>query len=329
MYRAVFFISAFILHLFFTACSVISSSSVKNESCSLQNLHFDQENNFCATIRVATIIANDLIVGFNNGIIGKWDINTGKVVNTFENNENFPILSIKQIHDILFIGTGSGALKLYNLEGKLLKDIHYGKGSLFAIDTQEKTVYIGFGSGLIGRSLLENVETIEIGEAHMYAVYDLKTDLDNKGSFYSASDDNTIAYWHDDGRGLELVRTTEEGEASCRKIVLTKNGVLVGTGNGSIIGYDKELQSQLFSFNVGSSPIASMVYKEGKLIVADVNREITFLEYKNDQWDVVCKKRHSDDVRNLLLYKEELIIISKNGMIKKVPLDSCDNTIEK
>lgn len=321
MFKIIFIIFTFFLHFSFTACSSISSSAFKNDSCNLENIHFDRKNNFCATIRTVTVVGNDLIIGFNNGTIGKWDINTGEVVSIFEKNESFPILSIKQIHDSLYIGTASGALKQYGLQGEVMRSFEYGKGSLFVIDAESNNVYIGFGSGLIGRASVKDLDTIEIGEAHMYAVYDLKVDLENKGAFYSASDDNKIAYWHNEEKNLKLIRITEEGEASYRKIIVTKEAVLVGTGKGNILGYDKQLKSQLFSLNISSFPITAMVYKDGVIVTADTEGEIAFLVFKSDQWQVVRKMHYASDVRNLLLFKDELIILSKDGLINKISFD--------
>lgn len=71
----------------------------------------------------------------------------------------------------------------YGLQGKVMRSFQYGKGSLFVIDAESNNVYIGFGSGLIGRASVKDLDTIEIGEAHMYAVYDLKVDLEIKVLF--------------------------------------------------------------------------------------------------------------------------------------------------
>lgn len=80
--------------------------------------------------------------------------------------------------------------------------------------------------------------------------------------------------------------------------------------------------------NLSSFPITAMVYKDGVIVTADTEGEIAFLVFKSDQWQVVRKMHYASDVRNLLLFKDELIILSKDGLINKISFDPYTYTQE-
>lgn len=310
---------------FFLGCSatfVQHDKSYKTEVKIPNTLNFNGDNKFPAPPKNVVVYNNDVVIGFDDGKIVKWDFNSSRLTKVFQTTDSFPIKSFFKSKNRLYVGSSSMKLSSYSLDsGEQLSEKNLSKGSIMSTIPIKDKIAVAFGNRDISIVNLNNYNIIDTKREHEYLVYSLYYDK-KKNKLYSGSDDNSIIIWDlINSSYLKKISQIKQFDSSVRHIEKTPcDNLIITTGNGKIYMYDRLLKSALVTSSFHKSSIVSAKIFNNTLIVGDSSGVVSSWCIKKGS--IILNKifeMHSS-VRSIVLIDDKIVIFSKKGKILTIDL---------
>lgn len=319
MYKFLKLIVATLSLISLIGCSSTSIQPHELNRCELKDITIDGNNDFCSTPRVSLISHNRLLIGFDNGTIATWDLSSNKLIKKFESTDNFAIKSVVETQNNLLFGSADTKLKQYSLNGSLLEEFSYEKGSIFALALYKEKLLIGFGNAEIGVVDLNDLKLIKAYRQHEYLIYTLYVDEKN-GLLYSGSDDNSIIVWNISKNGLlSKIKKIDGFKLSVRHILNMNDGsLIVTTGSGNVVVYDKTFSKILNEYNEHSGIVLSAKTEGNYLITGDSFGNLVYWVYGDGKLKVIEKHKMDSSVRIIEILPNSILAISKFGQVLSI-----------
>ncbi len=305
----------------FTACSTKIFTTPQKNSCSYSNINLNGQNNFCSQPRTSLIDTQNIIIAFDNGEIIKWDLETKKINKKFDTPITYSTRALIINKQTLFAGSADMKIANYSLDGKLLQRKNYSKGTIFKILEYKNKFYVAFGNAEIGVIDKHNLELLSSYKEHEYLIYSLYIDKINH-ILYSTSDDNTIIIWNilENGK-LEKIKQISNFTSSVRGIVKSDNYYVVTTGDGNIILYNMKFNKKIYEFNYNHESIISLAYIDDFLFIGDVLGNLYLYKIIDKKIKLTTKYKMNGIIRSIKKFKNNIIVITKNGEILTIQMD--------
>jgi len=310
----------FITLILLSGCSTRVVNLTKSEPQVPLMLNMNGNNHFSAPPQETIVYNHTLIIGFDNGVIAQWDINSSKLLNVFERTSSYPIKSFCLLKNKLFVGSRDMKLYSYSIDtGKELQAKNFSKGSLFSILSLKGQLIIAYGNGEISLIDSNDLRVLDTKKEHQYLIYTLNYDKRNK-TLLSGSDDTSIIAWDIfNDKLLKKVTKIDKFSSSVRHILITNsNNKIVTLGNGTFYMYNESLNKRIFTSTLHASAIVSASLFKNILILGDSKGLISF-------WTISKKsvllnktfKMHSS-IRDIQFLDGKILIFSKSGKIMTI-----------
>ncbi|WP_373071219.1 hypothetical protein [Sulfurimonas sp.] len=300
---------------FFLGCSVTTVKPNEIEIKIPKTLNLNGENKFPAQPKKVLLYNNSLVIGFDNGVIAKWDLNSSKLTKVFQTTDNYPIKSFFKNENKLFVGSSSMKLSSYSLDsGGRLNEKKFSQGSLMDIIQVKDNLVVAFGNSEILIIKSKNFENMDTKKEHNYLVYTLYYDEKNN-ILFSGSDDNTIIVWELVDNSLKKISQIKEFDNSVRHILRSPDNIIVTSGNGKIYMFDHSLKDVLVESTFHKSSIVSAKVYNNTLIVGDSSGIVSSWCIANNSMQLNKTLRMSASIRSINFIDDKVLIFSKDGKI--------------
>jgi hypothetical protein len=306
----------FLVLFSFTGCTTKSTLFIKSQQCSFDDLKINQKNSFCASPRSTLLNNNTLYISFDNGAIVSWDLTTKKLLHIFSQTDFFGVRQLLLHNNKIYAASRSMHLKKYSLEGKLEYEQNYEKGSLFCLENSSKNIFVGFGNAQLGTIQSDTMQLIDTMAQHEYIIFSLYKD---KNTLYSGADDNKLIVWEITPKNLlKKIKSINNFSSGIKKITKYKSWIFLGLGDGTLVQIDDKNNKIKYKTNKSNMTITSLISTENYLISGDADGNVTFYSLVQDKLQKVYILKLDGSIRSIIHTKDEYLIISKQGFIKKI-----------
>jgi WD40 repeat protein len=300
----------------FTGCATKSHQFIQAQQCPFEDLKINQTNSFCAPPRTTLLEDSKLFIGFDNGAILTWDLDTNKLLHRFTQTDLFPIQHLQLHQQKLYAASRSMQLKKYSLLGELENEVNYEKGSLFCLENSLDHIYVGFGNAELGTLRIDDLELLEIKKDHEYLIYSLYKD---GNTLYSGGDDNKLIVWEITSDGsLKKIRSLQNFSSSIRKITKYHSSLFLGLGDGTIIQLDNNFDQTKYETNKTQAPITSLIASEKYLVSGDADGKVILYSLDSHRLKEVESLKLESSIRSIISYEGSYLIFTKQGFIQKI-----------
>lgn len=312
MYKLLFAVAIIFL---FNACSRLSNIEAPNNECILEPLRNDQHNTFCSAPRSALLDNNYLYIGFDDGLIAQWDLESNKLVRKFEQNDFFSIQQLIKYENKIYAASKSMKLKKFSLNGKIEQEKNYEKGSLFCLENTNNFIYAGFGNTELGVINLNTLELDDLKQEHQYLIYSLYKE---KQQLLSGGDDNRLVVWNIDSNGfLNKERSIDNFSSSIRKITKHRSSTILGLGDGTLVQVDSNFNQHVYESNSQNFPITALLATQEHLISGDSSGQVIIWQQSSEKLKKITSYKLDSAIRLIVEYKGSYLFFTKKGFIQK------------
>ncbi len=300
--------------LLFTSCSQNSLSVNNQNKCHWQNINLNAKNNFCSSVRSAIVYDDNIVLAFDDGSIVTWNLKTFKQKIVFDTDSDYTRRALLKEEDKIISGSSNMKLYIHSLDGKLIQEKNYDKGSIFNVLPYKDKFYVAFGNAEIGVVDSQNLNLLYLYRKHQYLVYSLYLDEKNK-LLYSGSDDNSIIIWNVLATGqLKIKRSINGFHGAIRHILKYKNLFIVANERGSILMYNKSFKKQLFQQELDNNIISTLLVND-TLYIGDSSGKLFTFKLIENSLELESTIELNGLIRSIKKYKNDIIIITKTGFI--------------
>lgn len=220
----------------------------------------------CLNISVSTGL---LAFGCTNGIIYLWDLNIGKLIDSFQNNSDL-ILSIKitEDGDILACNLNNQTVSVWSLKNKqcltTLKSQSYHI-SLIDISNSGKHIATGSGEKIVKAWDIDTGSYLQSLEGHLSEINAITFSSNNK--LATASVDRTIKIW--DIRTGKCLKTLQGRADFIHSVVCSKNAqIIVSSSQHTIKFWDLQTHKTISTFFEDKHWFSSLIISSDEKMIA-------------------------------------------------------------
>ena len=313
MYKLLFTISIIFL---FNACSQLSHNEALSKKCILESLRIEQHNTFCSAPRSALLDDNYLYIGFDDGLIAQWDLDSNKLVRKFEQNDFFSIQQLIKYENKIYAASKSMKLKKFSLNGNIEQEKNYEKGSLFCLENTNNFIYAGFGNTELGVINLNSLELDDVKQEHQYLIYSLYKE---KQQLLSGGDDNRLVVWNIDTNGsLNKEKSIDNFSSSIRKITKYRSSTILGLGDGTLIQLDNNFNQHLYKSNSQNFPITALIATKEHLVSGDSSGQVIIWEESSKRLKTIAEYKLDSTIKLIIEHNNSYLFFTKKGFIQKI-----------